>query len=480
MNLPSSFKEYAIEALGAEVAATLFEEISKGSDCTSVRVNPLKTNSFESNSQSIELMLADGVDSTPVPWSKLGFYLSQRPVFTLDPLFHSGAYYVQEAGSMYMELAANAIEADFKNRVSEGEFFSRELNVLDLCAAPGGKSTHLHSLIGKNSVLVANEVIKSRATILADNVAKWGADNIVVTNNDPADFSGFENWFDLIVVDAPCSGEGLFRKDHQAIEEWSPANVNLCAQRQQRILADIWPALKPGGFLIYSTCTYNKYENDGNLAYMRESFGAEVVSLNIPPDSGIIATAGGGAQFVPGQVMSEGQFFAVMHKDGPTDEVECRGNKKGSKGAKKGQKEQFEKDCRLLGENYIKTLHGDLVKGYRDSLYERIKFVEGRLRVVLSGVAIATKKGKDYIPHADLALLHNFTQKPLPEGITAIEVSKEDALKFLAKEPLVFADAPNGYLLLTYKGLGLGFVKNLGNRSNNLHPMARRIRMDIR
>lgn len=468
MNLPATFKEYATQALGEKIANTLFEEIAKGEECTSVRVNPYKMDvaTLEDNfTSTAETKLS------PVKWSRFGSYLSQRPLFTLDPLFHAGGYYVQEAGSMYMELAANAIGEDY---------FGQRLNLLDLCAAPGGKSTHLSSIIGDDSILVANEVIKSRAAILAENVAKWGKDNIVVTNNDPADFGAFEGFFNLIVVDAPCSGEGLFRKDSQAIEEWSPANVNLCAQRQQRILADIWPALKPGGYLIYSTCTYNKFENDSNLQYMQREFGAEVVEIPLPAGLGILKTAEGGIQFVPGQIASEGQFIAVLRKGGEDLVQEYTSAPKRNKGEKKGQKELFEKNCTLLPDNYIKTLHGDLVKGYRDTLYERIKFIEGRLRIVLSGVATATKKGKDYIPHADLALMDTFCKNPMPKGITTVEVGRKDALKFLAKEPLLFPNAPTGYLLLTYRGLGLGFVKNLGNRSNNLLPMARRIRMDIK
>lgn len=379
---------------------------------------------------------------------------------------------------MYMELAAKAIDPT-------GEFFSQPLNVLDLCAAPGGKTTHLASLVSRDSVLVANEVIKSRSVILADNVAKWGADNIVVTNSDPADFKAFEGFFDLVVVDAPCSGEGLFRKDSYAVGEWSPANVNLCAQRQQRILADIWPALKPGGFLVYSTCTYNRFENDGNLAYLVDNFDAEVVPLHLPDRSGIIRTPGGGAQFVPGQVQGEGQFMAVVRKP-QVDELPVQVHKKNRKGGKDGKKNQvqIEKGCNYLPSNYIKVLQGDLVKGYREEIYERIRFVEDNLKVVLGGVAVANKKGKDYIPHADFALqdimVEMVSKGDLPAGISAVEVGRDDALKFLAKEPVVLENAPLGYVLVVFAGMPLGFVKNLGNRTNNLLPMARRIRMSLR
>ncbi len=507
MELPLEFRDYAAAALGEEIAGELCSNIESQEELTSVRVNPFKGGSLEgafkggaqgdscgSGDTSVEASGAASVSTEPVQWSSLGHYLSSRPVFTLDPLFHAGGYYVQEASSMYMELVKDAIEKDYSSRedACEGGFFAHKLAALDLCAAPGGKSTHLASLLGEDSLLVSNEVIKSRAVILADNIAKWGRENVVVTNNDPADFGAFEELFDLVVADAPCSGEGLFRKDPQAAGEWSPANVNLCAQRQQRILADIWPSLAPGGYLVYSTCTYNKFENDGNLRFLCEELGAEAVKLVAPEGSGIIETPGGGFQFVPGRVKGEGQYMALVRKNGEWEPGafasavgHSKGGKKhkGGKDAKGKNQVQFEKGCNYLPCNYIKILQGDLVKGYREDLYERIRFVEENLKTVLSGIAIAEKKGKDYIPHADFALsgvvAAMVASSSLPQGISAVEVGREDALKFLAKEPLLFPGAPAGYLLLVYSGLPLGFVKNLGNRSNNLLPMARRIRMNI-
>ena len=493
MELPLEFREYAVAALGEEVASELCANIESHQELTSIRVNPFKPGvGAEHFVQAGE----GNQEVSPVQWSTLGHYLAQRPVFTLDPLFHAGGYYVQEASSMYMELIREAIEKDFAKRAAadgaqlqEGGFFNERLAALDLCAAPGGKSTHLVSLMGQDSLLVSNEVIKSRAVILADNIAKWGTGNVVVTNNDPADFGAFEEQFDIVVVDAPCSGEGLFRKDPQAMQEWSPANVNLCAQRQQRILADIWPALKPGGYLVYSTCTYNKFENDGNLKWLTDTFECNIVTLSFcttASESGIIVTPMGGLQFVPGKIKGEGQFVALVRKGGewePSTFGAAQGKKKkGGKDAKKGAV-QFEKGCNYLPCNYIKLLQGDLVKGYRDDLYERIRYVEENLRVVLSGIAMANKKGKDYVPHADLALqgcvARMVAQGKLPAEIAAVEVGREDALKFLAKEPVVLQGAPLGYVLLVHCGLPLGFVKNLGNRSNNLLPMARRIIMDI-
>lgn len=532
--LPKEFKDMAEASIGKEAFACFCRkfESEAGRGVVSVRVNPSKQSSYLSD------MLARNM-AEKVQWCSNGYYLGERPSFTLDPLFHSGAYYVQEACSMYMELAFSAIAAACKkdtcnifskaapcNDVCEtvekktceipcetettsrtsretvgkiarettceithytankiiGEYdLFNNLNVLDLCAAPGGKSTHLLSLLGKDSVLVSNEVIRSRAVILADNIAKWGACNAVVTNNDPSDFKAFEGYFDIIVADAPCSGEGLFIKEPQAINEWSTANVNLCAQRQQRILADIWPALKPGGFLIYSTCTYNKFENDGNVSFLENTFGAEVIDIPLPPDSGIITTPKGGIQFVPGLVKGEGQFMAVVRK--PFGE--SRG-KSGKTGCRKhsADKVQFEKGCNYLPKNYTLLAVGELVKGYRKELFEQIRFIEKNLKCLLSGIAVANKKGKDYIPHADFALQQivadMIAENRLPEEIHTIEVGRDDALKFLAKEQLLLKDAPLGFILLTYNGFGLGFVKNMGTRTNNLLPMARRIKMNIR
>lgn len=448
-------------------------ESDAGHGVVSIRTNPAKEILLPN------MFAEDGAEG--VLWCSNGYYLGERPSFTLDPLFHCGAYYVQEACSMYMELAFAAIAAACKkdNAPSGADMFNN-LNVLDLCAAPGGKSTHLLSLLGKDSLLVSNEVIKNRAVVLADNIARWGACNAVVTNNDPADFKAFEEYFDIIVVDAPCSGEGLFIKEPQAINKWSTANVNLCARRQQRILADIWPALKPGGFLIYSTCTYNRFENDGNISFLENTFGAEITDIPLPSSSGIIVTPKGGIQFVPGMVKGEGQFMAVVRKP----YGESRGSGKGGYGKRFSDKVQFEKDCRYLSEDYTLVAAGELVKGYRKELFERIRFIEKNLKCLLSGVAVANKKGRDYIPHADYALQQSVAEmvaeNRLPLGIAAVEVSREEALKFLAKEPLLLKDAPLGFILLVYKGLGVGFVKNMGNRTNNLLPMARRIRMNLK
>jgi 16S rRNA C967 or C1407 C5-methylase (RsmB/RsmF family) len=239
-----------------------FERVHQsGEQVTSIRINPLKLlnvkretsiEAFFHDSRFSKGVLTDTIHEH-VPWSQYGYYLDQRPSFTFDPLFHAGCYYVQEASSMFLEEV-------LKQTVD----LSQPLKVLDLAAAPGGKSTHIQSLIAKDSLLVSNDVIRSRSKILKDNTIKWGGDNVVVTSNDPKDFARLENYFDVIVVDAPCSGSGLIRRDPEALGEWSENNVQLCSQRQRRILADVWPALKKGGVLIYSTCSYSKERRRGD------------------------------------------------------------------------------------------------------------------------------------------------------------------------------------------------------------------------
>lgn len=511
--LPDSFIALMEESVGIEAVNAIKQRMCKSERLTSIRINPFKLggeitvnsilNGLLNSCDNSKIAVSGGNNSnTSVKWSKNAYYFAERPKFTLDPLFHAGAYYVQEASSMYIDVVGEAIERVYPN------FFSNELKVLDLCAAPGGKSTHLSTLINDNSILVANEVIKSRSVILADNIAKWGRANIIVTNNDPKEFSKVQEAFHLIVVDAPCSGEGMFTKDIAVVDEWSLENVNLCSLRQQRILSDVWGALKPGGFIVYSTCTYNHFENDDNVKYIVEELGAEVISLDDFTKYGAIKTQMGGAQFVPGLVEGEGQFVALLRKSGcqesdslflesasfnaATISKESKKRESKRENLKVNSKDKRRGGDDRGGSNYtIKKLpkidglvieqKGEFLKGYPVHLERVIKFFESRLKVVLSGIAVANIKGKDFAPHADFALWQGVREilqcgRELPMGIVALEVSREQAIDFLAKEPLVFSDVPKGYLMLNYSGLPLGFVKNLGNRTNSLLPMARRIR----
>ncbi|HYO23166.1 MAG TPA: Fmu (Sun) domain protein, partial [Flavisolibacter sp.] len=235
MKLPEEFLD-SLEGVAGFDKEAFIQVHNEAQAPTSIRINPAKA-SMVNGEWSITIGSSSAVQhSQQIPWTQYGFYLAQRPSFTFDPFFHAGCYYVQEASSMFLEQA-------FTQLLN----LSKPLKVLDLCAAPGGKSTHIQSLLSAESLLVSNEVIKTRSIVLTDNIIRWGCKNVFVTNNDPRAFQKLTGYFDVMVVDAPCSGSGLFRKDEAAIEEWSLNNVTLCSQRQQRILADALPALKEDG-----------------------------------------------------------------------------------------------------------------------------------------------------------------------------------------------------------------------------------------
>ena len=295
MELPASFIDYTRALLGDEEYTELVTAL-ESEQPVSIRLNPLKPFGFQSGESA-------------VPWCTSGFYLKERLTFTFDPLFHAGCYYVQEASSMFVEQAL---------RQYAGE---EPAVMLDLCAAPGGKSTHVRGILPENSLLVANEVIRNRSQILAENLTKWGHPDVVVTNSDPSDFTPLEEFFDVILTDVPCSGEGMFRKDPVAVSEWSSENVEICRQRQRRIISDIWPCLKPGGILIYSTCTYNTKENEENVRWIKDEFGAEVLPLDVAEDWNITGNLLQGERFpvyrfLPHKTKGEGFFLAVLRKPG--------------------------------------------------------------------------------------------------------------------------------------------------------------------
>jgi hypothetical protein len=318
------------------------------------------------------------------------------------------------------------------------------LRVLDLCAAPGGKTTQLLSHLDDTSLLVANEVVPARATVLAENVARWGCANAVVTSSDPSAFTPLRDLFDIAVVDAPCSGEGMFRKDERAVAEWSLDTVRLCAARQRRILADVWPSLAPGAFLIYSTCTFNRLENEDNVAWIQSELGAECLQLR---------------HFYPGEDRGEGFFAALLRKAGGVANPAASAPASAS----------------AVQAALTLVARRDLLKQFPAAFLRDLERLEKSLKVIASGTAVALRKGRDLIPEADYALA---VRREGVDGLSyaCADLSREDALRFLSREALPLPDAPRGYLLLTFEGLGLGFVKNLGNRTNSLLPAGRRIR----
>lgn len=439
--LPDSFKKRTADALGEREAQALFEALA-GQPVASVRANVIKGQ-----------VLKDGLE--PVPWCEAGGYLAERPMFTMDPLFHAGCYYVQEASSMFLEQV-------FRQYVD-----SDSPLVLDLCAAPGGKSTHIASLLGGRGFLVSNEVVRSRVKILEENMAKWGCANVAVTNGEPEDFSGLRGLFDVVVVDAPCSGEGMFRKDRRAIEEWSEDNVRLCAERQRRILADVYPALKVGGLLVYSTCTYNEQENEENVKWIADSLGAEVLGVGLKPDWNVV-DSGFGCHFYPHKAKGEGFFIAALRKS--REELPVRVKPVKRKDCKEAA---FVRDWLLSASDYVFQLQGDAVVAVPENFADFVDKLRVEVSVLTAGVPLAQIKGKDLVPLQQLA----FSCALNRDAFKCVSVDWEQAIAFLRRENMFFQEEPKGWLLLMFEGAPLGFVKNLGNRANNNYPAEWRIRM---
>ena len=459
--LPKEFIDSLRAAIGGR-AQDVLDALESEDGVVGVRANPAKM-------EPGALCSRFGVGAQPVPWRADAFFLDSRPTFALDPLFHAGAYYVQDPSAMMVGTIADSLIAQSDS----------PLRILDLCAAPGGKSTCLASVLRGCDVLVSNEVIGSRASILAENMVKWGNPNTIVTNNDPKDFARLAASFDIILADVPCSGEGMFRKDPEALAQWSPENVKLCAARQRRIVADVWPALKEGGWLLYSTCTFNSSENDGNVEWICRELGAEVVLLsNAPhsfcrqsePDSlpveGAVETRCG-LQLGMGLTRGEGQYVALLRK---TSAQKAGSQPKVGKPSRKVPCDWLESGVAAYEQS---TSAGIMLKAYPEQTEAQLRFFESSLRAIRSGVAVAYVKGRDLVPQTDLALSRVFRR----EAFAQAELTKDQALQFLRCAALQLPDAPRGFNVVTYEYLPLGFVKNLGNRANNLFPQAWRLRM---
>ena len=385
--LPKDF----IEQTQAIFGETLWNDYIRAMDVeppVSIRLNPFK------NQQHWSV-----VGGERVPWCRNGFYLASRPQFTFDPLLHAGAYYVQEASSMFLD---EVLRQHIGN--------PNDIMALDLCAAPGGKSTVMRAALGTDSTLISNEPNGKRAQILAENIQKWGAPNMYVTNNYPASFRKSGLKFELILTDVPCSGEGMFRKDEGAIGEWSLENVERCYQLQREIVSEAWHCLRPGGLMVYSTCTFNTRENEENVKWILEEFDAEILPVETNPEWNITGSLLKGFtepvyRFIPGRVRGEGLFMAVIRK--------------------KGDSPLTPKEKSLKGLKSLKVI------------YE--------------------------------------AREPSPTPM--VELTYEQALQYLRREALTLPDdTPRGILTVTYQGLSLGQVKNIGSRANNLYPKEWRIK----
>ena len=514
------FKTLLSESLPAFAADALLNVLGDGSSSAmvSVRQNPLK--SLDSDFPKDTL----GDDMRQVPWCNNAFFLPERPNFTQDPSFHAGAYYVQDSSSMFPALIADKILEALRQR-RESTCHKHPGAVLDLCASPGGKSTHLISILNdyprRFSLVICNEAVGKRVPPLTDNIAKWGAMNVIATNTLAAELGRLEGVFDVILADVPCSGEGMFRKSSDAVEGWSIRGVQDCAALQRSIIEDVWPALRPGGILVYSTCTYNHLENSDNVRYIAEELGADYVPLNDAPGLGFADEAvpkglvrlEWGYQFVPGLVPGEGQFFAVLRKhdvnsiNAEVGKTAFAGTGKAF-GAKSGKSvfaeidgsfevtrggEVQKPEVRFLLDSQKSQVYmlpaEDGISSLMKEVVQRLAKVSPSI-IKTVGCRVGEIKAGKIIPDADLALstallgaesgrISVFPKRGGNESVLelfCVDIDRETALKFLARENITPQPSwPRGYILLRYGGLCIGFVNNLGTRCNNLHPLMRRI-----
>lgn len=446
MQLPAPFAQQ-MTALLCDDEYQQFRNALDQPPCVSVRANPFK----DAGGEALRSLDCAG----SVPWSSCGRYLAARPNFTLNPLFHSGTFYVQEASSMFLEQALR-------------QCGSPRL-VLDLCAAPGGKSTLLRSLLPDEALLVSNEPVRNRAQVLTENMTKWGHEGSLVTCNYPRDFAKAGAIFDLIVVDAPCSGEGMFRKDNPALDMWSPANVADCAERQRDIVSTIWPTLKDGGWMVYSTCTYNTAENEENIAYFCSELGAEAVEIDTPPQCAIMGNLLAGSDlpvyhFLPHKTKGEGFFLALLRKNGSGGSAKMKGKQKFKPLPK-------EWAAKLSASDLVMLESGDTACALRSADAQAVSHLLGMLYPLHAGVPLYERKGNKTLPAHGLAMSRLLNADAFPR----VELTLEQALDYLRRQA-ISVDAKKGYILLTYKGVPLGFANNLGNRANNMYPANWRIR----
>ncbi|SKB94621.1 methyltransferase RsmF C-terminal domain-like protein [Daejeonella lutea] len=445
--LPSAFIRSLIQNYNIE-GEEFIKSHESGEQLTSIRLNNFKPSSAFQEQKEI-------------PWCPAGRYLNERPSFTADPLFHAGCYYVQEASSMFLEhVLKHTTDLNASNKV------------LDLCAAPGGKSTLISSLINEDSFLLSNEIIKTRVPVLTDNLTKWGPVNTFVSNNDPRDFKRLGAYFDIVVVDAPCSGSGMFRKDPDAINEWSESAVLLCSQRQQRILADIYPALLQSGTLIYSTCSYSKQENEDISDWLCDSFGLSSIQIPIEMEWGIEETLSAkhkcyGYRFYPHKVKGEGFFIAAFRKTGPSPEAQI----------KRAKETRINQHSESIIRNWLKPELDLRILGLQDDFFAinkeheaDLQYLQSNLYLKKSGVRLGKVMGKDLVPNHELAL-----SLILNGSVQRIEVTREQAISYLKRDELKLETNVMGWALFCYQGHPLGWAKMLGNRMNNYFPKEIRI-----
>lgn len=456
--LHSSFVSNMTELLGSNEATRLIAALNREAP-VSIRLNPNKH--FFLNDKELDLQ--------SVPWCTWGYYLPKRPNFTGDPLFHSGYYYVQEASSMLLYQIQKLLP-------------DKPINALDLCAAPGGKSTLLLDMLSEGSLLISNEVIGRRANILMENLQKWGDPMSIITSAYPDKWGKLKDAFDLILVDAPCSGEGMFRKDLETRKEWNTNSPIECATRQRSILASVWPSLTPGGLLVYSTCTFNREENEDIVLYITEELGGKAIDLDINIEGVLQSPLSPYPcyRMMPHRTRGEGLFMAVIRKSG-----EKRPSSRNDRSSSKQGKSSLSLPIREL-ESWLQPqskkwqwiADRETIYTYPSEFTPMLEqLTRHKIRTLSYGVPIATTKGKSPTPHPALAYSQILSQN----AFERIELNYPEAITFLAKEPIILPNnLTQGIKLLTHKSIPLGFVKHLSNRCNSLLPSEWRIRQPER
>ena len=417
MTLPTDFIRQTGDMLGRETSEKLFSALQEEAT-VSLRLNPW------ARAVADEQVLSS---YERVAWCPDGYYLKSRPPFTFDPLLHCGAYYVQEASSMFLSHVLRSLVPD-------------PVMMLDLCAAPGGKSTCALSALAEGSVLFCNEPVAPRAQVLAENIQKWHLPQLanhqspitthhsqLITNATAADYARSGLMFDVILTDVPCSGEGMFRKDEGAAAEWSLANVDRCQSLQRDIVGTVWPCLKPGGLLIYSTCTFNTLENETNTAWIASELGATTVEVSTDSSWNITGWMLPGQplaayRFLPGFTRGEGLYMTVLRKNGTCTDTTSPAERLG----------------------YFLRQHKRL---------------------------LAKGKAPNMMPTDFLDAMREAADAP------RAELSWQQAVAYLRREAITLPpDTPRGTVCLTYKHLPIGLAKNLGTRANNLYPKPWRIK----
>ncbi len=457
-NLPPKFIERLREQRGREDADALVQAL-RLTPPTSVRINSYKVGDVAELGMSVR---------GSIGWCAEGYYLASRPQFTFDVHFHAGAYYVQEAASQFLS-----------HIISSAPNSGLGAKVLDMCAAPGGKTTIYSSAVGVDGLVVANEVDRRRVEVLADNVRRWGVGNVAVTRCESSQFAvATEEFFDVVAIDAPCSGEGMFRKDAGACEEWSEGLVYMCAERQKEILSNGWVALKGGGTLIYSTCTFNREENEGLLEWLTEEFGEELESaerLQIDPEWGVEVGSVGAFQtfrFMPHKTDSEGLFVAVARK------VRSIG---GGARVGKARKSIIAAADKAATKELVRWLRepermqvgaiADRYYAWYSSQFESIKWLADRLPIIYSGVAMGQLFKGALRPDHALAMFCALRGDAVPSAT----LDKERSIEYLRRGTLSTDGFEQGLNLVTCEGSVLGFAKCIAGRVNNMYPNSLKI-----